>query len=174
MPLDATQILNNLKRSFNAYLATALEGSSINFDEDPFETAGLESWYAVRYTGLRSESSGMGELIEEDESTEGRFHALNCEVSVWSRDDPQRATLGDMVDKLIVLVEEASISLYDYSDPENPVECGKIYIHPQTGSFTPKWAGGGPVLKSSSDKHAQGGITGFVLEIELITLAEVS
>ena len=174
MTLNSTQVLNNLKKTFNAYVAAQLSGSTVNFDDDTFDTAGLDDWYAVRYTGQASESSGMGESIEAETSTEGRFHVVGCELSAWHRADPQRTSLGDMADKLVVITEAGSISLYDYADPENPVECGTLYFRPLKGTFTPKWGGGGRVTKSSSDSHTELDLVGFIVEMELITLAEVS
>jgi hypothetical protein len=174
MALDPTQVVNNVKRSFNAYVSAGLGPATINFDQDPFEADGLESWYSVRYTSYSTEPSGMGEMIEDDESTKGRFHVVGCEVSAWRRDDPQRAELGGMADELIALCEEPSITLYDYADPENPQECGKVYLRPRLGTFTPIWSGAKPIWKADSERHERGRIVGFVLELELITLAEVS
>lgn len=174
MTLNASQILNNLKRSFNAFVATQLEAAEVNFDDDSFETSGTDAWYAIRYTDLRSESTGMGDLIDPDNPDQGRFHIAACEISAWHREDPQRVSLGGMVDKLIVISETESFQLFDYSDPENPVEAGTVYIRAKKGAFTPRWGGGGPVLKTSSDAHAAGEMVGFVVELDLITLAEVS
>jgi len=173
MSLDPTQITNNMKRSFNAYLAGEVAPSTVNYDEDPFDTSGLTSWYAVRYQGYSSEPTGMGDLIEEHVATKGRYHALKSEVSGWVRDDPQRSSLGEMVDKLVSLAEEPSITFYDFADIENPVQIGKIYLRPAGGSFSPTWGGGGNVSKSSAEVHAEGRMVGFVLEVELVAIAEV-
>jgi hypothetical protein len=48
-----------------------------------------------------------------------------------------------------------------------------VYVRPIIGRFTPTWGGGGPVRKTSSDMHAEAGLVGFVLELELKTIAEV-
>ena len=170
MTLNASQIINNMERSFNVYLEDALGEENINFNEDPYETGGLESWYAIRYSGYSSESTGMGDLIDEDTDVEGRFHTLNCEVSAWRRDDPQRTELGAMVDELMSLCEAVSITFYDFADPENPVSIGKIRIEPGRGSFTPSWGGG----KSGGETHLEANIVGFLLEVELIVVAQIS
>ena len=168
-----TEILNNIKKSFNAWLAGELEGETINFDKDPFRTDGLESWYAVRYSGYSSESTGMSDLISESGTQKGIYRILDAEVSAWSRDDEQRATLGEMADKIMELCEEASITLYDFEDPENPVEAGSIYLSAKKGVFSPKWSGGSGVWKTDSDAHERMRVVGFVLEVEMRVLAEV-
>ncbi len=174
MYLNPSQIINNIKRSFNAYLESVLAHTTINFDEDPFETGELTSWYAVRYVGYSSESSGMGDLIDEDTNAEGRFHVLKCELSAWCRDDSQRVSLGEMIDNLVAISEAPSVALYNYADPENPVEIGTIQLKPSRGVSTPPWSGSaGGVLKSSGDIHAEGRMVGFVLEMNLTVLAEV-
>ncbi len=173
MSLDPSQIVGNMQKSFNVYLEDGLTGETVNFNEDPFDTGGLESWYAVRYVGYSTESTGMGDLIEEDTSQEGRLHVLECEVSAWCRDDPQRAELGEMVDKVMALCEVAAVTFYDFADPRNPVEIGDMWLRPQRGTFSPVWGGGGPVWKSSGDEHAEAGVVGFVLEMNLVAIAEV-
>ncbi len=173
MSLDPTRIINNMKRSFSAYLAGEVAPSTVNYDEDPFDTSGLTSWYAVRYRGCSTEPTGMGDLIEEHVATKGRYHVLNAEVSGWARDDSQRLHLGEMADKIVSLAEEPSITFYDYSDIENPVQIGKIYLRPAGGSFSPVWGGGGDVSKSNGEVHAEGRMVGFVLEVKLVAIAEV-
>ena len=87
MSLDPSQLINNIKRSFNHYLETDLTPATVNFVQDPFDTSEMTSWYAVRYVGYSSEPTGMGDLIDEDVDTEGRFHVLVSEVSAWRRGD---------------------------------------------------------------------------------------
>jgi hypothetical protein len=175
MTLDPSQIINNMKRSFNVYVGNTLGEAEVNYDEDPFDTAGLASWYSVRYAGYSSESSGMGDLIDENSATKGRYHVLKCELSAWSRDDPQRAELGSMVDAIVALCEAPSVTFYDFADPENPVSIGKIYLRPGRGTFTPPWGGKerGSVLKSSGDVHSDARMVGFVMELDLVGIAEV-
>ncbi|MFH1676415.1 MAG: hypothetical protein ABIC40_05250 [bacterium] len=168
-----TQILNNIKKSFNAWLAEELEGETINFDGDPFRTDDLEAWYAVRYAGYSSESTGMDDIIAETGTQKGMYRILDAEVSAWCRDDKQRASLGEMTDKLMELCEEVSITLYDFEDPENPEETGLIYLRAKKGVFSPRWSGGSRVLKTDSDAHERMRVVGFVLEVELRVLAEV-
>jgi hypothetical protein len=170
MTLNASQIINNMERSFNVYLEDALGEENINFNEDPYETGGLESWYAVRYSGYASESTGMGDLIDEDTDVKGRFHSLKCEVSAWRRDDPQRTELGAMVDELLSLCEAESVEFYDFADPEDPQLIGTMKVRPGRGSFTPSWGGG----KSGSGTHIEANMVGFVLEVELIAIAQIS
>ena len=171
--MNSTQLINNIKRSFNSYASDALSPAAVNFDIDPFDTSGLTEWYAIRYTGYLSESSGMGDLVDEDSEDKGRVHRVSCEISAWRRADPQRSGLGDMADKLISLCEIPSISIYDYTDPEDPVECGTMSVQPRKGRFTPSWSGGGPVLKSASDLYLDLETAGFILEFELITITEL-
>jgi len=174
MPLNPSQIINNLKKSFNGFLATELSGENINFDQDPFETGGLTSWFSVRYMFYRSEPVGVGDYIDDDTDTKGRFHILKCELSAWSRDDEQRVDLGDMADMVMEIAEAESITLYDYDDPEDPESVGKIKIQPGDGNFSPVWGGAsGGVLKSSGDMHADLRLKGYVQEITLSTIAEV-
>jgi hypothetical protein len=177
MSLDPSQIINNIKRSFNALLSTELSGSTINFDQDPFDTSDLGSWYSVRYSGYSTESTGMSELIDEDTEKQGRYHVLRTEISAWTRDDQQRVVLGGMVDKLVVVSETVTVPLYSYAVPESPVEIGSMLIRPGKGSFTPTWGGGrssgGAVWKSSGDEHAEGRITGYVIDVEIVVVAEI-
>jgi hypothetical protein len=173
MTLNASQIVNNIKRSFNRYVGNTVSPAAVNYDEDPFDISGLSAWFAVRYTGYSSEPTGMGDEVEENTEAVGRFRLVNCEVSAWHRDDPQRTALGAMADILVAMCETPSIVLYDYTNPQNPVECGTVYVRPIIGRFTPTWGGGGPVRKTSSDMHAEAGLVGFVLELELKTIAEV-
>ncbi len=63
MALDASQLINNMKRSFNVYIGNGLDPAVVNFDEDPFDTGGLTAWYSVRYTGFSTEPAGMGENL---------------------------------------------------------------------------------------------------------------
>ena len=139
MSLDPSQILNNMKRSFNVYLENGLSPTPVNYDEDPFDTSDLTSWVAVRYGGYSTEPTGMGDLIDEGTSERGRFHILKCEVSAWRREDPQRAGLGGLIDELVALCEAPSVPFHDYADPENPVDIGTIRLKPVRGSFTPRW-----------------------------------
>ncbi len=166
-----------MKRSFNAFLSTELSGSTVNFDQDPYDTSGLDSWYSVRYSGYSTESTGMSELIDEDTEKKGRYHVLRTELSAWTRDDLQRAVLGGMVDKLVVIGETVTVLLYSYADPESPVEIGSMLIRPGKGTFTPIWGGGrsseGTVWKSSGDAHAEGRITGYVIDVEIVVVAEI-
>ncbi|MCK4721069.1 hypothetical protein KAU08_10435 [bacterium] len=173
MALNASQIINNLKRSFNVYLETSLPGATVNFDEDPFETDGLDAWYAVRYSGYSSEPVGMGEFID-DTGTKGRLHRLGCEVSAWSCGDSQRENLGDMIDLIMDCCEAGLVPFDDFADPQDPVNIGDMRIIVGVGSMTPLWGGSkGPVLKSSSDIHAGKRLAGFVLEIELEVISEI-
>ena len=161
MSLNASQLINNLKKSFNRYVANELSGDTVNYDLDPFDTTGLSSWYSVRYTEFQTEP-------------QGRIHVVGAELSAWCRHDEQRAELGDMLDKVMAIAETASITLYDFADPENPVSIGKVMIKTAGGAFTPVWSGSmGGVLKSSGDIHADHRLKGYVQKITLTTIAEV-
>jgi len=171
MSLNSSQVVNNMKRSFNRYIGEKLGDAAVNYDVGSFNTERLTEWYAVRYTNFCSESVGMGDSIDEG-GTRGRFHVLECELSAWCRGD--RAALGEMADMLTSSCEIPSIPLYDFADPENPVACGKIYLRLKDGKFVPSWGPHSQVLKSSSDIYLRAGIVGFILNIELITIAEVN
>ena len=173
MSLNPSQVVNNIKRSFNAYIADAVAPADVNFDQDPFDTESISSWYAVRYTGYSPEPTGMGDLIEDSSETRGKIHAVKCEVSAWCKNDSQRGALGSMADILMSSCEAASITLYDYADPEDPVASGTIGLYPSRGTFTPVWGGAGSVWKTSSDAQSGAGIVGFVMELELKTITEV-
>jgi len=174
MTLNASQIINNLKKSLNVHIATVLAGETVNYDEDPFDSSELTSWYAVRYTGYESEPVGIGDLIDDTTDKKGRRHVLKAELSAWSRDDEQRVELGAMVDLIITIAEAGSVTLYDFADPENPVSIGNIRIEPGNGTFSPIWGGAsGKVLKSSGEMHAEHRLKGYVQEITLTTIAEV-
>ena len=176
MALDPSQVVNNMKKSFNAYIAGGVTPVNVNFDEDPFGASGLDEWYAIRHRGLSSEPVGMGDLIEEDSLQQGRFHVLKCEVSAWHRDDPQRAGLGDMADTLVSLCEAARVTLYDFADPDEPVNIGTMKMRSGNGSFTPVYGGGkasGLVSGSDSEMYAEGRIAGYVMEVELVAVAEI-
>jgi hypothetical protein len=172
MTLNPTQEVNNIKRSFNRYIADAVSPATVNYDQDPFQTTDLDSWYSIRYTGQTTEPTGMGDLIGEEDESKGRFRVVNCELSAWCRNDPQRAALGPMADMIVVLCEAASITLYDFADPENPMACGTIYLRPLRGKFAPVWGGGGPMQKGSSDLYTELRLAGFVLEVDLLTISE--
>jgi hypothetical protein len=172
MALDASQIINNMKKSFNTYIENSMSGATINFDEDPFETDGLESWYAVRYTGFSSEPVAMGEIVDEN-GTKGRLHRLNSEVSAWSSNDSQRANLGGMIDAVVALMEAGMIAFYDYDDPEDPDEIGKMRVKSGKAAMTPGWSGNKYVWKSARDIHAEKRIAGYVLEVEIQVIAEI-
>jgi hypothetical protein len=173
MTLNPSQIINNIKRSFNNYISTAVAPATVNFDQDPFDTASLSSWYAIRYSGISTEPTGMGDLIDESGTGRGRIHVVDCELSAWSGNDPQRASLGSMIDILIAACEAPSITLYDFSDPDNPDECGALALHPTHGTLTPTWGSGRAVWKTSRDAQIGAGVVGFVLELKLTTIAEV-
>lgn len=170
--IHPTRIVNNLKRSFNRHLENAVKPSKVNYDDESFDTSALLSWYSIRYMELETESPGMGDLIDESKGTRGRIHRLNLEMGAWTRNDPQRIELGLMVDRILSICGARSIPMYDFADPENPEECGTILIIPRKGLFSPAWTGGGGILRTSSNAHAASGITGFVMKIELKTLAE--
>jgi hypothetical protein len=173
MAPNASQIINNMKRSFNAHLGTALEETAINFDQDTFDTVGLDSWYAIRYTGYSSEPTGMGDIIDSSGSV-GRFHVLQCELSGWAREDSQRLTLGGVVDGIIAICETASIPLYDFSDPDDPDEIGDMRLVPSDGKFSPSWGSAGGLGKSSADLQSDMRIVGFTMEFRLTAEAEVN
>lgn len=172
MALDASQIINNMKKSFNVYVENSMPGATVNFDEDPFDTDGLESWFAVRYTGYSSESVGMGEIVDSNGTT-GRLHLLNGEISAWTNDDIQRANLGGMIDEIVSHVETGMISFYDFSDPEEPVLIGKMRMKAGKGAMTPGWSGNRYVWKSARDVHLEKRIAGYILEVELAVIAEI-
>lgn len=172
MALDPSQLINNMKRSFNAHVENALTGATVNFDEDPFDTDGLDTWYAVRYAGYSSEPVGMGEVVD-DSGTEGRLHVLGCEISAWSRSDSQRYDLGAMIDEIVNISEIGMITFYNFADPEDPVDIGKIRLKAGKGSMTPGWKGSENVWKSARDVHAEKRLVGYVLEMELAVIAEI-
>jgi hypothetical protein len=172
MALDASQIINNMKKSFNTYIENSMSGATINFDEDPFDTDGLESWYAVRYTGFSSEPVGMGEVADGN-GAKGRLHVLNGEVSAWSCNDSQRANLGGMIDVIVALMEAGMITYNDYDNPEDPEEIGKMRVKAGKGAMTPGFRGGKYVWKSARDIHAEKRMSGYVLEVELAVIAEI-
>jgi len=173
MTLDASQMVNNMKRSFNKYMAEGLAPAVVNFDEGDFDASGLAIWYTIRYRKLRSESAGMGDLIEEDSLQQGRLHILGCGISAWSRNDLQKYGLGGMADKVIALAEAVSVTLYDFDDPEIPVDIGEMKIRPGDGVFTPVGGGEAPVSSSESEVYSEEGIAGFVFELELVTVAKI-
>jgi len=162
MTLTPSQVINNIKRSFNAYLAAGLTGSTINFDGNSFNTSGLDSWYSVRYLEIASDPAGMGDVIGTDGST-GNIHSVKAEVGAWHRDDPQGVSSGDMIDKIVDLLEESQVTFYDWSDPEDPVESGELALYAGSGSFIP----------FGSDMNLRdANVRGFLIEVELKIVAE--
>lgn len=172
MTSNATQVLNNIKRSFNKFLGKTLEGSTVNFDEDTFVTEGLDSWYVVRYGGCISNGTGMGNLVEESALDRGFYHTINAEIAAYHSNDPQKYDLGAMVDELLLLAETPSIPLYDFTDLEDPDESGTIYISPGKGTFAPAWSGGGK--NGSAEEYRRREIVGFILDIRLSVLVTYS
>ena len=170
MPPNPSQIVNNMKRSFNKYISAIIVSGNINFDQDPFDTDNLDDWYSIRYKEHDSSGTGMGNLIEAATEKKGFRHRLACEIGAWRRDDPQRTGLGDMIDKLVSLSEAGSVNLYDFTDPENPVQSGTMYISPSKGKFLPKWDGGNKTIR---DEYVRQNIVGFILDIDLLVVAKV-
>ena len=56
---------------------------------------------------------------------------------------------------------------------KDPVDSGVIYLQPKKGKFVPSWGSGGPVYKAFNDALIDAGIVGFIMELDLLTIAEV-
>ncbi len=177
MPLDASQVINNIKRSYNSFVASKVGEANVNYDDSSFDTSEMVSWYSIRYAGYSSEPTGMGDFIEENTNQEGRLHILQVELGAWCRNDPQRIALGDMIDIMIDLSETSSVTFYDYSDLEIPSSDGTFKQRPKVGGLTPSWGGrggsGSKVPKSDGHTHTGSDMVGFVMLCELRLVAEV-
>jgi hypothetical protein len=172
MPLDPSQLINNIKKSFNVHVVAVIDGATINFDDDSFNTTGLESWYSIRYSDLNSSSPGMGDIIDSDGSR-GLAHSLKGEIGAWIRGDPQHVGLGAMIDNIVSICEQGSFDFLDFTDPENPEEIGIIKIKPGRGSFVPSRVRANAIGGGNEEPRDEGDINGFKLEFELSVISEV-
>jgi hypothetical protein len=171
MTLTQTRLIDTVKKSFNQYIDSATGSEPVNFDDEAFDTDGLDSWYAIRYAGMKTESPGMGGIVGESTTKHGLINVVNVEIGAWTKDDPQKIELGPMIDTILSNCEVPSITLYDYTDPEHPVSVGKAYLRPKSRKFAPSL--GGHMKTRSSDTLAQSNLTGFVMELDLLVIAEV-
>jgi hypothetical protein len=138
MSISASQKINEIKRSFHKYLADNLDGVSIDFDYADFTPTDDSAFLVVRYRRSNFESCGIGGVVSGDQGNlRGRWHRLEAFLAVYKRDDPQKADAGDLFADVSDLLKAGDIPLYDFTDPQDPIEKGKIY-------FDPLPAGSGP------------------------------
>lgn len=168
MPPDPSRVINNLKRSFNKFVAEKAPGETVNFGDDSFVTDGMSSWYAIRYGNHGTRNTGMGNLIDESSPLKGFIHYVELELSAWHRDDKQKTSLGDMVDILMEIAEANSITLYDFADVENPLAIGKAYLKPEHGKFIPSSGSTGDEVLYEKE------VAGFVLTMEIRMISEAA
>jgi hypothetical protein len=155
MTLTTSQKINEIKRSFHKYLADSLSGVQIDFDDKNFTPPDDEAFLVIRYTRSERETSGIGGVVTGDSpNIRGNWHRIEVNLSIYKRDDAQKADIGELHDDVADLLKVGDIPLYDFTDPENPQEAGKIYIDPLP-------AGSGP-------SPVEGRLTDHFMKRELI------
>jgi len=131
MPLTTSQKLNEIKRSFHKYLADSLPGVAIDYDDRDFSPPDDAAFLVIRYRQSSHEDCGIGGVVTGDSpNLRGRWHRIEVNISVYKRDDPQKAAAGELYDNISNLLKIGDITLYDFTDPENPQSAGRIYIDP--------------------------------------------
>ena len=131
MTLTTSQKLNEIKRSFHKYLADNLSGVQIDFDDEDFSPPDDTAYLVIRYTRSHRESCGIGGVVSGDSpNLRGNWHHIEVNLSIYKRDDSQKAAAGQLHDDVADLLKTGDITLYDFTDPENPQAAGKIYLEP--------------------------------------------
>ena len=131
MTLTTSQKLNEIKRSLHKYLEDNLPGVDIDFDDGNFTPPDDSAFLVVRYQRSHHEDSGIGGVVTGDSpNLRGRWHRIDVNLSVYKRDDPQKAGVGQLYDDVANLMKVGDITLFDFTDPENPQPAGRIYIEP--------------------------------------------
>jgi hypothetical protein len=129
MPLTTSQKINETKRSFHKYLADNLTGVAIDYDDANFVPPTDSAFVVIRYRSVSRESCGIGGVLTGDSpSLTGYWRHIEAHISIYKRDDPQKADIGTLYDTIESLLEVSDITLYDFTDPENPASAGKIYL----------------------------------------------
>ena len=173
MPLTTSQKFNEIKRSLHKHLEDNLPGIEINFDDEKFTPAGNDPFLVIRYPGSHHEPSGIGDVITGDQAgLRGRWHRVDCSLTIYSREDSQKASAGDLFDTVSDLLKAGDITLYDFTDPENPINIGKIYIDQGAGHTGPS-----PVEGRSFDNIVKrdlekAGFSWISLNVQLSVLEE--
>ncbi len=173
MPLTTSQKINELKRSFHKYIADNLTGVSIDFDDAAYTPPADESFLVIRYHRIEYDECGIGGVITGDEqNVRGRWRRIFASLAVYKRNDPQKADAGNLYDSVAALLTTTTIPLYDFSNPENPVESGMIYL-----DLLPASTGPSPseprFLDSSGDREmSESGYSYIALNIRLSLLEQ--
>ena len=129
MTLTTSQKINETKRSFHKYLADNLSGVQIDFDDKDFTPPTDSAFIVIRYRSIARESCGIGGVLTGDSSSlHGYWRNIEAHISIYKRDDPQKADIGLLYDTIENLLKVGDITLYDFTDPEDPVAAGKIYL----------------------------------------------
>jgi len=131
MTLTASQKLNEIKKSLYKYLADNLTGVQIDYDDAAFSPPDDAAFLVVRFLSSRRENCGIGAVVTGDSpNLRGCWHHLETNLSIYKRNDPQKADIGALYSTVAGLLKVGDIPLYDFTDPEHPVEAGKIYLDP--------------------------------------------
>ena len=173
MALTTSQKLNEIKRSFNKYLDDNLTNVSIDFDDADFTPPEDAAFLVVRYRGSYFENCGVGGVVSGDQGNlRGRWHRINVSLGVYKRDDPQKTDAGDLHDKVSDLLKVGDIPLYDFTDPQNPVESGRIYLDTLTAGAGPSPIEGRLYDNIVSRELADAGFAWIGLGVRLSVLEE--
>ena len=131
MTLTTSQKINEIKKSFFKYLADNLTGTSIDFDDSDFSPPDDSAFLVIRFLNSRRENCGIGRVVTGDSpNLQGCWHHIEANLSIYKRHDPQKADTGMLYSTVSDLLKAGDIPLYDFTDAENPVEAGRIYLDP--------------------------------------------
>jgi hypothetical protein len=138
MTLTTSQKLNEIKRSFFKYLADNLPAIQIDFDDADFSPPDDSPFLAIRFLRSSREPCGIGGIVTGDSpNLRGCRHKIQANLSIYKRHDPQKADVGGLYSTVAALLNAGDIPLYNFTDPEHPVESGKIFLDPLPAATGP-------------------------------------
>ena len=173
MTLTTSQKINEIKRSFNKYIDDSLVDVAVDFDDANFTPPADEAFVVIRYRRSFHENCGIGGVVSGDhDNLRGRWNRVDVSIAVYKRDDPQKADVGDLHDVISDLLKAGDIPLYDFTDPENPFEDGRIYFDPLPAGAGPSPAGGRLYDNLMSRELAEAGFAWMGLGVRLSVLEE--
>lgn len=173
MALTTSQKINEIKRSFNKYIDDNLADVAVDFDDANFTPPEDEAFVVIRYRRSFHENCGIGGVVSGGQGNlRGRWHRVDVSIAIYKRDDPQKADVGELHDDVSDLLKAGDIPLYDFTDPEDPSEDGRIYFDPLPAGTGPSPAEGRLYDSLMSRDLAEAGFAWMGLGIRLSVLEE--
>ena len=173
MTLTTSQKINEIKKSLYKYLADNLPGTSIDYDDSAFAPPDDAAFLVIRFLHSRRENCGIGTVVTGDSpNLRGRWHHIEANLSIYKRHDPQKADTGALYSTIADLLKAGDIPLYDFTDPENPVEAGKIYLDPLPAGTGPSPTEGQLTDNSAHRKFTDAGFSWAASGITLSVLEQ--